>query len=131
MCDTVQDVAPSRHGTPNRQSPGFALTCSRQQLFDDIVILFNATLLSSAASRTNLGVREDKQPYPRSVCIGAITSYGTRVAAATYRHDQFLVPVHSLALLRRVANRHSYLPIQLNQMHIHEELSLHTDKMLV
>lgn len=102
--------------------------CGRQQLVDYLVVLFNSTLVARAANRTNLGNREDKKSHPRSVCIGAITSNGTRIGAATYRHDQFPVPTHNIALLRKPTNRHGYLSIQLNQMHAHEKLPLHVDR---
>ena len=44
------------------------------------------------------------------------------------RVQKIIVPVHDLAMLRPIKCRHSYLSIQLNQMHFREKLNVHIDK---
>ena len=99
-----------------------ALPCSSSQPISCLHVLFSSTLDVRATNCTNRGSATDLESCPRLACLDVITTYGTRVAAATRRHGQFLAPAHNLATLRRQRHRHGYLSIQLSQTSIGEHL---------
>ena len=106
----------------------FPSTTIRQRknvLIQDLDTLFSAWAFPRAQNRRNL---RGGNLYPRSVCLGAICSYGYRCAKATVKYSDLLSPAHALASLRQPRITHPYLSIHLNQMPFGEHLAIHAGK---